>query len=190
MHQERCAHRAAWDLAKHIDKLRNADIATFYIPMKARVMQASTSKNSKGARLRSGASMHMMSNKNLSSSEIHTLRRSRNPTVVLSANGEVHTNEEAQVFVHDQNLFVTVQLLEENACCSIAWKTLRRPRIFLLVGQRSKATVDQKREDNCMQNGQLRTSCPSMVIHQFWKHFVGNIDIAGFVVNKSSSEAK
>ena len=27
-----------------------------------------------------------------------------------------------------------------NACCSIAWKTLRRPRIFLWVGQRSKTT--------------------------------------------------
>ena len=34
--------------------------------------------------------------------------------MVLTANGEVHTHEEAQVFVHDQNLFVTVQLLEEK----------------------------------------------------------------------------
>ena len=35
--------------------------------------------------------------------------------MVLSTNGEVHTNEEAQVFVHDlKNLFVTVQLLEET----------------------------------------------------------------------------
>ena len=35
-------------------------------------------------------------------------------TVVLAANGEVHTHEEAQAFVHDPNLFVTVQLLEET----------------------------------------------------------------------------
>ena len=34
--------------------------------------------------------------------------------MVLTANGEVHTNEEAQVYVHDLNLFVTVQLLEET----------------------------------------------------------------------------
>ena len=34
-------------------------------------------------------------------------------TVVLAANGEVRTNEEAQVYVHDLNLFVTVHLLEE-----------------------------------------------------------------------------
>ena len=63
----------------------------------------------------------MMSKKDLSSKERDTLRRSRNPTVVLTANGEVHTNEEVQVFVHDLNLFVT----------SIAWKTLRRPRMSI-----------------------------------------------------------
>ena len=34
--------------------------------------------------------------------------------MVLTARGEVHTNEEAQVNVHDLNLFVTVQLLEET----------------------------------------------------------------------------
>ena len=44
----------------------------------------------------------------------------RNPTVVLTANGKVHTHEEAQVFVHDPNPFVTVQLLEEkNAVLSL-----------------------------------------------------------------------
>ena len=33
---------------------------------------------------------------------------------MLTANGEVHANEEAQENVHDLNLFVTVQLLEET----------------------------------------------------------------------------
>ena len=32
---------------------------------------------------------------------------------MLTANGVVHTHEEAQVFVHDMNQFVTMQLLEE-----------------------------------------------------------------------------
>ena len=36
------------------------------------------------------------------------------PILVLTANGEMQTNEEAQVYVHDLNLFVTVQLLEET----------------------------------------------------------------------------
>ena len=43
-----------------------------------------------------------------------TVKRSRNPTTVVTANGEVQTNEEAQVYVHDLDLFVTVQLLEET----------------------------------------------------------------------------
>ena len=34
--------------------------------------------------------------------------------MVLTAVGEVHTIEEAPVFVHDLNLFVRVQLLEET----------------------------------------------------------------------------
>ena len=58
--------------------------------------------------------MHMMSEKELSPDELDTLRRSRHATVVLTANGAMHTREEAQVFVHDLNLFVTVQLLEDT----------------------------------------------------------------------------
>ena len=58
--------------------------------------------------------MHMMSRKELSAGEMDTVKRSRGPTAVLTANGEVQTREEAQVFVHDRNLFVTMQFLEET----------------------------------------------------------------------------
>ena len=30
--QEGCARKAAWDLAKNVDKLKNSDKATFYVP--------------------------------------------------------------------------------------------------------------------------------------------------------------
>ena len=43
----------------------------------------------------SGASMQMLSKKDLSSDELDTLRRSRNSTTVVTANGEVQTNGEA-----------------------------------------------------------------------------------------------
>ena len=33
---------------------------------------------------------------------------------MITANGEVQTNEEAQVYDHDLHLFVTVQLLEDT----------------------------------------------------------------------------
>ena len=48
LHQEGCARKAAWDLAKHIYKLKNADKATFDWPIEARVMLAPTSKSPEG----------------------------------------------------------------------------------------------------------------------------------------------
>ena len=112
------------------------------------------------------------------------------PTVVVTAKGEVQTFEEAQIYVHDLGLFVTAQLLDATLAVLLLGKTLRRPRIYLRVGQRSKTTVDQGREDNCIQNGQFCTSCCSRAVRQFWKQSVFNIDIAGFVVTRSSSRAK
>ena len=61
----------------------------------------------------SGASMQMLSKRDLNSKEINNLQRSRNPSVAMTANGEVQTNEEAQVYVDDLGLFVTVQLIED-----------------------------------------------------------------------------
>ena len=52
--------------------------------------------------------MDMLSKRDLRSGELETLRRSRNAITVVTANGEVQTNEEAQVYVHDLHLFVTV----------------------------------------------------------------------------------
>ena len=58
--------------------------------------------------------MHMMSKNELSSGEMDTVKKSSTHPVVLTARGEVQTHEEAQVFVHDLNLFVTVQFLDET----------------------------------------------------------------------------
>ena len=60
------------------------------------------------------ASMHMLSRTDLRSAELETLQRSRNPTTVITANGEVQTNEEATVYVHDLDLFVTVQIHDDT----------------------------------------------------------------------------
>ena len=43
----------------------------------------------------SGASMHMISKKDLNSAELETVTTSRSPMTVKTANGEVQTNEEA-----------------------------------------------------------------------------------------------
>ena len=90
--------------------------ATFETPFDVRVMLPPTSKSPEEREfvVDSRASMHIVSKKGSSSDELDTLRRSRNPTVLLTATREVHTNEEAQVLVHDLNLFVTEQVLEET----------------------------------------------------------------------------
>ena len=58
--------------------------------------------------------MHVLSRNDLNSAEMNTIPASRNPTTVITATGEVRTNEEATVHVHDLELFVTVQILEDT----------------------------------------------------------------------------
>ena len=60
----------------------------------------------------SGASMRMVSKKDFNFAELETMRISKNPTTVMTANGEVQTREEGTVYVKELDLFVTVVLLE------------------------------------------------------------------------------
>ena len=62
----------------------------------------------------SRASMHKLSRKDLNSAELETIRVSRNTTTVITANGEVQTHEEATVYFHDPELFVTVNILKDT----------------------------------------------------------------------------
>ena len=62
----------------------------------------------------SGASMHMISKKDLSDAEMDTLTKSCSPTIVLTANGEVQTHEEATVYVKELGFFLTVKVLENT----------------------------------------------------------------------------
>ena len=58
--------------------------------------------------------MHMLSRKDLNSAELETVRVSKSPTSVVTANGEVLTREEVTVHVKELDLFVTVKLLEDT----------------------------------------------------------------------------
>ena len=49
----------------------------------------------------SGASVHVVSKKDLDSAELETMRISKSPTTVMTANGEVQTREEATVYVKE-----------------------------------------------------------------------------------------
>ena len=62
----------------------------------------------------SGASMHMISKKDLSEAEMDTLTKSCSPTIVITANGEVQTQEEAIVYVKELGMFLTMKVLENT----------------------------------------------------------------------------
>ena len=123
------------EFGEKIFKLKAEDKATFYslVKIKAPVLVSKKTEERMFV-VDSGASMHMLSKKDLSSDEMDTLRKSKNPTTVVTANGEMQTNEESQVYVYDLDLFVTVQLLEETPAvlslgklceehgCSYEWK--------------------------------------------------------------------
>ena len=53
----------------------------------------------------SGASIHLKM-------KSYFAKLQESSTVVLTDNGEVHTNEEARLYVHDLNLFVAEQVLK------------------------------------------------------------------------------
>ena len=58
--------------------------------------------------------MHMISKKDLSEAEMDTLTKSCSPTIVITANGEVQTQEEAIVYVKELDIFLTMTVLENT----------------------------------------------------------------------------
>ena len=58
--------------------------------------------------------MHMISKKDLSEAEMDTLTKSCSPTTVITANGEVQTQEKAIVYVKELDMFLTMKVLENT----------------------------------------------------------------------------
>ena len=128
----------------------------------------------------------------LSSDELETLRRSRNPTAVVAAHGEVQTNEAAQAYVSRPRSLRNSAITRGHACSSITGKALRRTRIYLWVGQQSKATCHQTRQEDSLQDGKFRTSCRPWIVVKFWYQLVFCVATAGLIkhIFKSSTRAK
>ena len=58
--------------------------------------------------------MHMISKKDLNSAEMETVTIPKNPTTVITANGEVQTHEVATVHVKELDIFLTMNLVENT----------------------------------------------------------------------------
>ena len=100
--QEQGAREAAWKLAKSVYNLKERDRVTFFSPSENWCLPASNLKlEEREFVVDSGASMHMISKKDLGDAEIDTLTKSCSSTIVITANGEVQTHEEATVYVKE-----------------------------------------------------------------------------------------
>ena len=103
--QELGAREAAWKLAKNVFKLKEHERAAVFSSPENRCLPASTLKlEEREFVVDSGASMHMISKKDLSKAEMDTLTKSCSPTIVITANGEVQTHEEAIVYVKELDI--------------------------------------------------------------------------------------
>ena len=113
--QEQGAREAAWKLAKRVLKIKEHERATFYSPSEKRCLPPSTLQlEEREFVVDSGASMHMISKKDLIDAELDTLTKSCSPTILLTANGEVQTHEEAIVYVKELDSFLTTKVLENT----------------------------------------------------------------------------
>ena len=96
-------------------KLKEHQRAAFFSLSENRCLLASTLKpEEREFVFDSGASMHMISKKDLSEAEMDILTKSCSPTIVITANGEVQTHEEAIVYVKELEKFFTMKVLDKT----------------------------------------------------------------------------
>ena len=96
-------------------KLMEHERAIFFSLSEKRCLPASTLKpEERELVVDSGASMHVISKKDLSKAEMDTLTKSCSPTIVIAATGEEQTHEEAIVYVKELDIFFTVKVLDNS----------------------------------------------------------------------------
>ena len=102
MARARCP-RSSVEAGRKCFKLKEHERATFFSPSENRCLPASNLKpEEREFVVDSGASMHMISKKDLSDAEMDTLTKSCSPTIVITANGEV------------LDIFLTMKVLENT----------------------------------------------------------------------------
>ena len=105
--------RGSWP--KMCQKLKEHERATFSSPSENRCLPASTLKpEEREFVVDSGASVHMISKKDLNYAEMDTLTKSCSPTIVITANCAVQTHEEATMHVKGLGILLTMKVLENT----------------------------------------------------------------------------
>ena len=116
----------------------------------------------------SGPSVHMSSRKDLNSAELETVTTSRSPMTVVTANGEVQTNEEATVCVRELGKFLTMKLFEDTPAVLSLGKLCDAHGYSYEWINGQKTTSHKKWYSNTVQNGKLRANRGSWFISEFF----------------------
>ena len=136
-----CPKQGLQSCQKHFQAQRNYKVA-FYFPAEEWVLPAASTKERVEREFvaDSGASMHMVSRKDFNSAELETMRTSRSPTTVMTANGEVQTREEATdvkklalfvkvVFLEKKLAFLSLEKLCEDHGYTYQWTSGQKPHL-------------------------------------------------------------
>ena len=133
--QERCARRDAWESSKKRTKLHSTRLRRFGVYEHQRICG--------GIR---GFHAQLQSRKDLKFAEVEPIRVSGNPKVVITASGEVQTNEEATVYIQDLDFFrdstdprgfasssLSLGKLCEDHGYSYEWTSGQKPQVFFIA---------------------------------------------------------
>ena len=121
--------------------------------------------------------MHMISKKDLSDAEMDTLTNSCSPTIVITANGEVQTHEEATVYVKELEKFLTMKVLENTPAVLSLGKLCDENGYSYEWINGQKATSHFKRDSDTLQHGELRSYCGSRLVKFVLRIFINFKDI-------------
>ena len=176
MARARCP-RSSVEAGQNVLKLQEHQIAAFFSPSENRCLLASTLKpEEREFVVDSGASMHMISKKDLINAEMDILTKSCSPTIVITANREVQTHEEAIVYVKELDIFLTMKVLDNTPAVLSLGKLCDEKRVFLRMDQWSKTTSHQGRNSDNLQYGKLRSYRGSRLVKFFLGIFINFTD--------------
>ena len=99
----------------------------------------------------------MISKKDLSDAEMDTLTKPCSPTIVITANGEVQTHEEATVYVKELDIFLTMEVLDNTPAVLSLGKLCDENGYSYEWINGQKNTSHLKRDSDTVQYGELRS---------------------------------
>ena len=96
--------------------IKGENQATFFSPSKNWFLPAPSTPKPEEREfvVDSGASMHMLSKKDVNSAELETVTTPKSSTTGTTADGEVQTHEEATIYVKEMDIFLTMNVLEDT----------------------------------------------------------------------------